>query len=90
MIGFGVFGAGLSCIAPLVFSAAGNRAPDRAGRAIARVASLGWIGFLVGPIVIGGVAELTGLGPALAIPVLLALFVAFTATALRPAGSVAR
>ena len=90
VIGFGVFGAGLSCIAPLVFSAAGNRDPDRAGQAIARVASLGWAGFLVGPIVIGGVAQLIGLAAALAIPVLLALFVASTAIALRPAGSVAR
>jgi MFS family permease len=90
VLGFGVFGAGLSCIAPLVFSAAGNRDPDRAGQAIARVASLGWAGFLVGPIVIGGVAQLIGLAAALAIPVVLALFVASSAIALRPAGSVAR
>jgi predicted MFS family arabinose efflux permease len=84
VIGFGLFGAGLSCIAPLVFSAAGARDPDRAGQAIARVASLGWIGFLIGPIVIGGAAELVGLSWALSIPVLLAGFVALTATAVRP------
>ena len=90
VIGFGLFGAGLSCIAPLVFSAAGNRHPDRAGQAIARVASLGWIGFLTGPIVIGGVATLVGLPRALALPVALAAFVAVTAAALRPARSVAR
>jgi predicted MFS family arabinose efflux permease len=84
VIGFGCLGAGLSCIAPQVFSAAGNRDPARAGRALARVASLGYLGFLTGPAVIGGVATLVGLPAALTIPALLALFVALTATALRP------
>jgi MFS family permease len=83
VVGFGLFGAGLSCIAPLVFSAAGSRNPQRAGRAIARVASLGWIGFLIGPIVIGGATELVGLSWALSIPVALALFVGLAAAALR-------
>jgi predicted MFS family arabinose efflux permease len=83
--GFGCLGAGLSCIAPQVFSAAGSRDPAAAGRAIARVASLGFIGFLVGPVVIGGAAELVELPAALTIPAILALFVALTASALRPA-----
>jgi MFS family permease len=84
IIGFGCLGAGLSCIAPLVFSAAGNRNPARAGRAIARVAGIGYLGFLTGPLLIGAAAELVGLAWALAIPVTLALFVALTATVLRP------
>jgi predicted MFS family arabinose efflux permease len=84
VVGFGCLGAGLSVIAPQVFSAAGNRDPARAGQAIARVASVGYLGFLVGPLAIGAVAEVTGLPAALAIPAVLALFVAVTATALRP------
>ncbi|MDG4790116.1 MFS transporter [Micromonospora sp. WMMD1102] len=84
LIGFGCLGAGLSCIAPQVFSAAGNRDPSQAGRALARVAGLGYLGFLVGPVVIGGAAELLGLPRALALPALLALFVALAAGALRP------
>ncbi|WP_246273525.1 MFS transporter [Phytohabitans houttuyneae] len=84
VIGFGCLGAGLSCIAPQVFSAAGNRNPARAGRALARVASMGYAGFLTGPVLIGGVAEVTSLPVALGIPVVLALFVAGTAAALRP------
>jgi fucose permease len=83
VVGFGCLGAGLSCIAPQVFSAAGNRDPARAGHAIARVASLGYLGFLAGPVVIGGVATVTGLPAALSIPALLALFVALNAPALR-------
>ncbi|GAB3964259.1 MFS transporter [Plantactinospora veratri] len=84
LLGFGCLGAGLSCIAPQVFSAAGNRDPSQAGRALARVAGLGYLGFLVGPVVIGGVAELSGLPRALTIPALLALFVALAAGAVRP------
>jgi MFS family permease len=80
--GFGLLGAGLSCIAPQVFSAAGNRDPARAGQAIARVASLGFLGFVVGPVVIGGIAQLVGLAVALAVPAVLALFVALAAPAL--------
>ncbi|MEO3924074.1 MFS transporter [Micromonosporaceae bacterium B7E4] len=84
LLGFGCLGAGLSCIAPQVFSAAGNRNPSQAGRALARVAGLGYLGFLVGPVVIGGAAELIGLPRALALPALLALFVALAAGAVRP------
>ncbi|MBT2227524.1 MFS transporter [Nonomuraea sp. NEAU-A123] len=82
--GFGCFGAGLSCIVPQVFSAAGHRDPAFAGRALARVASIGYLGFLSGPVLIGGLAELSGLPRALGVPALLAAFVALAATALRP------
>jgi predicted MFS family arabinose efflux permease len=85
VVGFGCLGAGLSCIAPQVFSAAGSRDPARAGSAIARVAGIGFLGFVVGPVVIGAAAQLFGLPRALAIPAVLALFVAAAAPALRPA-----
>lgn len=84
VVGFGCLGAGLSCIVPQVFSTAGTRDPARAGAAIARVASIGFIGFIVGPILIGAVAELVGLPVALGIPVVLVLAVAIAAPALRP------
>ncbi|MET8051892.1 MFS transporter [Streptosporangium sp. NPDC005286] len=83
VIGFGCFGAGLSCIVPQVFSAAGRRDPARAGQALARVSSLGYVGFLTGPVLIGGAAELMDLPRALGIPALLAFFVALAAGALR-------
>jgi predicted MFS family arabinose efflux permease len=84
VIGFGCLGAGMSCIAPQVYSTAGNRNPSRAGRALARVVSIGYVGFLTGPIIIGGTSTVIGLPRALAIPVVLSLFVALTASALRP------
>ncbi|GGK77451.1 MFS transporter [Planomonospora parontospora subsp. parontospora] len=80
VIGFACFGAGLSCIVPQVFSAAGRHDPVHAGRSLARVASLGYAGFLTGPVLIGGAAEVFGLSRALAVPVLLAFFVALAAS----------
>jgi MFS family permease len=84
VVGFACLGAGLSCIVPQVFSTAGTRDPARAGEAIARVASIGFVGFVVGPIIIGTVADRVGLAVALVIPVLLVLAVALAAPALRP------
>jgi hypothetical protein len=83
VIGFGLLGAGLAGIAPQVFSAAGSRNPERAGQAIARVASLGFLGFVVGPVVIGALATVVRLPAALAVPAVLALFVAASARSLR-------
>jgi hypothetical protein len=55
--------------------------------AFARVAGLGFLGFVVGPATIGGTAQLVGLPVALAIPAVLAFFVALAAPALRTATS---
>jgi predicted MFS family arabinose efflux permease len=87
VIGFGCLGAGLSCIAPQVFAAAGLRNPGRAGTAIGRVASLGFLGFVVGPVVIGAASRWVGLTWALLIPAVLAGFVAIAAPALRAPAS---
>jgi MFS family permease len=84
--GFGLLGAGLSGIAPQVFSAAGDHDPRHPGRALSTVVSIGYLGFLLGPILIGATATVTGLRPALWIPVVLALFVAAGAGALRAPG----
>jgi MFS family permease len=82
--GFALFGAGLSCVVPQLFSAAGNVDPDQAGTGLARVAGLGYIGLVGGPVLIGACAALTGLPVALGIPVLLGLCVAASARVLDP------
>lgn len=87
VIGFGCLGAGMSCIAPQVYSAAGNRDPARAGQALSQVVSMGYAGFLIGPILIGGASTIVGLPQALGIPSLLVLLVAVGAFALRPVPS---
>jgi predicted MFS family arabinose efflux permease len=85
VVGFALFGAGLSCVIPQVFSAAGHRDPAQSGRALAVVASLGYTGFLAGPVIIGALAEVVTLPRALFVPALLTLLVALAAPAVRPA-----
>jgi MFS family permease len=70
-IGFGLMGAGLGTIIPQVFSAAG-RSVSPAGEpaaALATVTTLGYFGFLVGPPLIGLVAEWNGLRAGLSLVV---------------------
>ena len=63
--GFLVVGLSLSGVAPIAFSVAGDLAPDRAGAAISVITTMGYGGFLLGPVVVGGLAELVGLRTAL-------------------------
>jgi MFS family permease len=59
---FFVGGAGISIAAPTLFGAGGrNAAPEERGAAVATVTTIGYLGFLVGPPVVGGLAELAGL-----------------------------
>ena len=61
IVGFGLVGAGLSCIFPVALSAAARTPGTSAGTAIASVCTIAYLGFLIGPPAIGGVAELIGL-----------------------------
>ncbi|WP_433789542.1 MFS transporter [Actinoplanes sp. CA-252034] len=88
--GFGLLGLGVSCVAPQFFSAAAGVDPRRAGQALSTVVSIGYVGFLLGPIAIGAAATFVGLPAALGIPVVLAVFVALSAGSLRLAEQPAR
>jgi MFS family permease len=83
--GFALLGAGLACVVPVTFSAAGHLGGGLAGVAISRVAAISYLATFVGPPVIGLVADLTSLTVALAIPVALAGVVALCAGAVATA-----
>ena len=74
-VGFGLVGLGGANIVPLLFSSAGRAGPA-ASTGIAAVATLGYAGMLVGPPVIGGLAEVLGLRIALVALVAAMLLVA--------------
>lgn len=61
---FVVIGLGMSNIVPLTFSTAGRTARS-ASRGIAMAASAGYAGLLVGPVLVGGLADLSTLPQAL-------------------------
>ncbi|HKZ26656.1 MAG TPA: MFS transporter [Rubrobacteraceae bacterium] len=64
--GFLVVGLALSAVVPVAFSTAGDLAPSgRAGAAISVVTTFGYGGFLLGPVIVGGLAEVFGLRVAL-------------------------
>lgn len=63
--GFLVVGLALSAVVPIAFSVAGDLAPGRAGAAISFITTLSYGGFLLGPVIVGGLAELVGLRLAL-------------------------
>ena len=65
--GFLVVGLALSAVVPIAFSVAGDLAPGGAGGAISLVTTLGYGGFLLGPVLVGGLAEVLGLRIALGI-----------------------
>ncbi|HEX7300235.1 MAG TPA: MFS transporter [Solirubrobacteraceae bacterium] len=83
IVGFACLGAGMSGIVPIVFRASGHVPGMAAGVGLAAVSSMGYLGFLVGPPTIGGVAEITGLPSALVLLVVLAGAVALLAPTTR-------
>jgi MFS family permease len=65
VLGFACLGLGVSCIVPLVFRAAGAVRGLPAGLALGAVSSMGYLGLMAGPPLVGGLAELTSLPRAL-------------------------
>jgi MFS family permease len=63
LVGFGLLGAGLSVVVPTVFTAASRLGLP--GPNLAAVTSTGYLGMLIGPALIGGLAEAVGLPAAL-------------------------
>lgn len=61
---FALLGAGLACVVPVVFTAAANRT-EQPATAIAAVSTCGYLGFIAGPPIIGGIAAATSLSIAL-------------------------
>jgi MFS family permease len=85
MVGFALLGVGLSVVVPLVFTAAART--GRPGPNLALVTTAGYVGILVGPALVGGVAQAIGLHAALGIDVLLCALCAALAGFVRPRAS---
>ena len=80
-IGFAIMGLGLSVVIPVVYSAAGSTPGIPSGRGVAAVATMGYSGFLIGPPILGYLAQLTSLQSALLVIVAgLFVIVFFTST----------
>jgi Major Facilitator Superfamily len=79
LLGLAIGGAGVSLNAPIVFGAGGRRGAS----AVATVTTLGYVGLLIGPALVGGVAQATSLRGSFVALSLVAGLVALAATRLR-------
>ncbi|HCQ64075.1 MAG TPA: MFS transporter [Rhodobacteraceae bacterium] len=84
LAGFVLMGAGYALVIPLAFSRAANDPFVKPGRAIASVATLGYGGVLLGPPIIGFVAEATSVRFSFGVVAALALVISVFAHALQP------
>jgi len=77
---FLLVGVGSSAIIPLVYSLAGQSGKMSPGAALAAVTTIGFCGFLIGPPLIGFIAEFTGLRSAYAAIAVMGLIIVVLAT----------
>jgi MFS family permease len=82
-LGFLMVGAGVSSVVPMIYSAAGKSKIMSPGVAIAAVSTIGYLGFLFGPPVIGFVAQVTSLRVSFSLIALMGIMIAVIATKIR-------
>jgi MFS family permease len=73
--GYALIGLGVSCMVPLVFSVAGRSKSMSGGPAIAAVSTIGYLGFLLVPPLVGFVAQAANLRWSFALIALLGLVI---------------
>lgn len=83
VIGFLLVGLGVSSVVPLVYSLAGKSGTMSPGLALAAVSSVSFLGFLIGPPLIGFIAEGAGLRLSFAVIAAIGLFPAILANKIR-------
>jgi MFS family permease len=84
ILGFAALGLGLAGVIPTLFRSGADQPGVSTGPALAAVSSLGYLGFLAGPPLIGGVAELASLRLACGVLVIAGLLVMALASSAAP------
>ncbi|MFC9790172.1 MFS transporter [Rhodococcus sp. NPDC127528] len=87
LVGWAVFGLGLSGCIPQIFTAAGNLAVGAPGVNMSRVVGMGYVGLLAGPALLGWLTSLMPLTATLVVPLALVLVASRCAGVVRPAES---
>lgn len=83
MIGFALVGVGLATIVPILYNAATRIPGVSRAAAIASVSSIGYVGFMVGPPIIGGLAHATSLTVAMATQIVATVVLAIGSRAIK-------
>lgn len=85
IVAFVLLGAALAPVVPIAFSAAGNLPIERRASALGWVVTIGYLGSILGPALIGFIADVTSLRIALVLPASLGLVIAALARAVASA-----
>lgn len=80
LAGFLLVGAGVSSVVPMVYSAAGKSKTMQPGVALAAVSTIGFLGFLIGPPMIGFIAGIATLRASFVLIALMGVSVVVVAT----------
>lgn len=83
MIAFMLVGFGVSNVVPIIFNVAGNNENVPSAIALTIVSSISFLGFLIGPPLIGFIAELTSLKYSFAIIGIFGVFISILVTRLK-------
>ncbi len=83
LVGWAVFGAGMSGCVPQLFSAAGHADRNAVGANVARVAGIGYLGMLAGPAIIGPLTHFAALDVVFFLPVAFCVLAAAASGILR-------
>jgi MFS family permease len=79
VVGFLLIGLGVSCFVPMIFLLASKNTVVPIGTAVSSVSLLGYIGFLIGPPIIGYLSETFGLQAAFISSIVVALLIGIVA-----------
>ena len=82
-IAFMLVGFGVSNVVPIIFNLAGNHEKVPTGIALTVVSSISFLGFLIGPPLIGYIAEATNLKYSFALVGIFGLFISLLVSRLR-------
>jgi MFS family permease len=80
IIGFFLVGAGTSSVIPLTYNEVGKNKKFTPGKALAMVATLGYLGFLLGPPAIGFIADLLSLQASFTLVAIIGLVISIIIT----------
>ncbi|MEQ9301106.1 MAG: MFS transporter [Cyclobacteriaceae bacterium] len=83
IVGFSFVGLGLSCLVPVFFSASAKTPGMSSGAGIAAVATFSYSGFLIGPPLIGWIADATSLALAMGVVAILCLTIVLLSSRVR-------
>ncbi|WP_433182332.1 MFS transporter [Actinoallomurus sp. CA-150999] len=79
LVGFGLVGLAVCTVIPTMISVAGSVVPGRSAAAVGQVGAMGYGGLVLGPVVIGFLADAASLRVGLSLAIVLALLIAASA-----------